>query len=70
MDGFDIFMAFMTYSLIAAVFAAILDEKDNALGRAFIWPMVLLIAMAKAVRSVYSETKAEMKDYVNSVKKK
>ena len=70
MDGFDIFMAFMTYSLIAAVFAAILDDKDNTLGRAFIWPMILLIAMVKATRSVYLETKTEMKNYVNTVKKK
>ena len=70
MDGFDIFMAFMTYSLIAAVFAAILDEKDNTLGRAFIWPIVLLIAMVKAIKSVYAETKAEMKDWTKTVKKK
>jgi hypothetical protein len=71
MDGFDIFMIFMTYSLIATIFALILDdEKDNLLGRAFIWPMILLIAMVKAIRSVYLETKAEMKDYVNTVKKK
>mgnify|MGYP003292450177 CR=1 FL=1 len=70
MGGFDIFMAFMTYSLIAAVFAAILDEKDNTLGRAFIWPIVLLIAMVKAIKSVYAETKAEMKDWTKTVKKK
>lgn len=70
MDGFDIFMAFMTYSLIAAVFAAILDEKDNTLGRAFIWPIILLIAMVKAIKSVYLETKAEMKDWTKTVKKK
>lgn len=70
MDGFDIFMAFMTYSLIAAVFAAILDDKDNTLGRAFIWPIILLIAMVKAIKSVYLETKAEMKDWTKTVKKK
>lgn len=70
MDGFDVFMIFMTYSLIAAVFAAILDDKDNTLGRAFIWPMILLIASIKAVRSVYLETKAEMKNWTKTVNKK
>ena len=70
MDGFDVFLGLMTYSMVAALFAAILDGKDNTLGRAFIWPMILLIAMVKAIRSVYLETKAEMKDYVNIVKKK
>lgn len=69
MDGFDIFMAFMTYSLIAAVFAAILDEKDNTLGRAFIWPIILLIAIVKAIRSVCLETKAELDNW-KTVKKK
>ena len=69
MDGFDIFMIFMTYSLIAAVFAAILDEKDNTLGRAFIWPMILLIASIKAIKSVCLETKAELDDW-KTVKKK
>ena len=69
MDGFDIFMAFMTYSLIAAVFAVILDDKDNTLGRAFIWPIILLIAIVKAIRSVYLETRAEIKNYSNTIKK-
>lgn len=70
MDGFDIFMAFMTYSVIAAVFAAILDdEKDNVLGRAFIWPIILLIAMVKAIRSVFLETKSELDNW-KTVKKK
>lgn len=69
MDDFDIFMAFMIYSLIAAVFAAILNEKDNTLGRAFIWPIILLIAMVKAIRSVYLETRAELDDW-KTVKKK
>lgn len=70
MDGFDRFMAFMTYSLIAAVFAAILDEKDNTLGRAFIWPIILLIAIVKAIRSVCLETKAELDNWTKIVKKK
>lgn len=57
-DGFDIFLAFMTYSLIATIFALILDdERDNVLGRSFIWPIILLIAMVKATRSVFLETK-------------
>jgi ATP-dependent RNA circularization protein (DNA/RNA ligase family) len=55
--------------MMTALFAALLDEKDNTLGRAFIWPMILLIASIKAVRSVYLETKAEMKDW-KTVKKK
>ena len=70
MDGFDIFMAFMTYSLIAAVFAVILDDKDNTLGRAFIWPIILLIAMVKAIRSVYLETMAELKNLTKNTNKK
>ena len=70
MDGFDVFMAFMTYSLIAAVFAAILDEKDNTLGRAFIWPIILLIAIVKAIRSVYLETKKELYNWKTVKKKK
>lgn len=68
-DGFDIFMAFMTYSLAAAVFAMAMDEKDNILGRAFIWPIILLIAMVKAIKSVYLEAKAELEDW-KTVKKK
>lgn len=69
-DGFTIFMFFMTYSLIAAIFALILDdEKDNVLGRAFIWPIILLIAILKAIRSVCLETKAELDDW-KTVKKK
>ena len=69
-DGFDIFMAFMTYSLIATIFALILDdEKDNVLGRSFIWPIILLIAMVKAIKSVYSETRAEIKNSTNTIKK-
>ena len=69
-DGFDIFMAFMTYSLIAAICVLAMDKKDNLLGRAFIWPIILLIAIVKAIRSVYLETKAEFKDCINTVKKK
>lgn len=69
-DGFDIFIAFMTYSLIATIFALILDdEKDNVLGRAFIWPIILLIAMVKAIRSVFLETRAEIKNSANTIKK-
>lgn len=68
-DGLNIFMAFMTYSLAAAVFAMAMDEKDNVLGRAFIWPIILLIAMVKAIKSVYLETKAELEDW-KTVKKK
>lgn len=68
-DGFDIFMAFMTYSLIAAVSAMAIDEKDNLLGRAFIWPLILLIAVVKAIRSVCLETKAELDNW-KTVKKK
>lgn len=68
-DGFTIFMFFMTYSLIATIFALILDdEKDNVLGRAFIWPIILLIAMVKAIKSVYLETRAEIKNSANTVK--
>ena len=70
MDGFEVFVFCAAYGMVAAVFAAILDEKDNTLGRAFIWPMILLIASIKAVRSVYLETKAEMKDWTKTVKKK
>lgn len=70
-DGFDIFIAFMTYSLIATIFALILDdEKDNVLGRAFIWPIILLIAMVKAIRSVFLETKEELDDWKTIKKKK
>lgn len=67
-DGLDIFMAFMTYSLIAAVVAIVINEKDNILGRAFIWPIILLVAMMKAIKSVYLETKAELEDW-KTVKK-
>lgn len=70
MDGFEVFVFCTTYGMIATVFAAILDEKDNTLGRAFIWPMILLIASIKAVRSVYLETKAEMKNWTQTVNKK
>jgi hypothetical protein len=69
MDGFEVFVFCTTYGMMTALFAALLDEKDNTLGRAFIWPMILLIASIKAVRSVYLETKAEMKDW-KTVKKK
>lgn len=68
-DGFDIFFAFMTYSLIAAISVLAIDAKDNLLGRAFIWPIILLIAIVKAVRSVCLETKAELDDW-KTVKKK
>lgn len=68
-DGFDIFMAFMTYSLIAAVSVLAMDTKDNLLGRAFIWPIILLIAIVKAIRSVCLETKAELDNW-KTVKKK
>ena len=68
-DGFDIFFAFMTYSLIAAVSAMAIDAKDNLLGRAFIWPIILLIAIVKAIRSVCLETRAELDDW-KTVKKK
>lgn len=68
-DGFDIFFAFMTYSLIGAIVAIIIDEEDNLLGRAFIWPIILLIAMVKAIKSVCLETKAELEDW-KTVKKK
>lgn len=70
MDGFEIFVFSMTYVIIAALFAAMLDEKDNTLGRAFIWPMILVIASIKAIRSVYLETKEEMKDWNKIVNKK
>ena len=70
MYGFDIFLFCMTYSLIAAVFAVILDDKDNTLGRAFIWPIILLIAIVKAIRSVYLETMAELKDLTKNTNKK
>ena len=33
---FDIFVLSLTYCLIAAIFAAIVEGKDNTLGRAFI----------------------------------
>lgn len=69
-DGFDIFMAFMTYSLIAAVSVLAMDTKDNLLGRAFIWPIILLIAIVKAIRSVCLETKAELEDWKAVEKKK
>ena len=73
-DGFDVFLALMTYSMIAAIFVLIIEEegkeKDNILGRAFIWPILLLIAMVKAVRSVYLETKAEMEDWTKTINKK
>ena len=68
-DGFTIFLAFLTYCLIAAVFAVAIDAKDNLIGRAFIWPIILLIAIVKAIRSVYLETKAELDDW-KTVKKK
>jgi hypothetical protein len=70
MNGFGIFMTCMTYSMIAALFAAILENKDNTLGRAFIWPIILLIAIVKAIKSVYLETKAEMTDWTKTVNKK
>ena len=70
MDGFEIFVFSMTYSIIAAIFAANLDEEDNTLGRAFIWPLILLIASIKAARSVYLETKAELKDFTKNANKK
>ena len=70
---FDIFVLSLTYCLIAAIFAAIfaaiLEGKDNTLGRAFIWPLIVLIASIKAIRSVYLETKAELDDW-KTVKKK
>lgn len=69
MDGFDVFMIFMTYSLIGAIVAIIIDEEDNLLGRAFIWPIILLIAMVKAIKSVCLETKAELDNW-KTVKKK
>lgn len=69
MDGFDIFFIFMPYSLIGAIVAIIIDEEDNLLGRAFIWPIILLIAIVKAIRSVCLETKAELDDW-KTVKKK
>ena len=68
-DGFTIFLAFLTYSLIGAIVAIIIDEEDNLLGRAFIWPIILLIAMIKAIKSVCLETKAELDDW-KTVKKK
>lgn len=68
-DEFTIFMFFMTYSLIATIFALILDEKDNVLGRSFIWPIILLIAIVKAIKSVCLETKAELDNW-KTVKKK
>lgn len=68
-DGFTIFLAFLTYSLIGAIVAIIIDEEDNLLGRAFIWPIILLIAMVKAIKSVCLETKAELEDW-KTVKKK
>ena len=67
---FDIFVLSLTYCVIAAIFAAILDEKDNTLGRAFIWPLIMLIASVKATRSVYLETKAEIADWTKTDKKK
>ena len=67
---FDIFVLSLTYYLIAAVFAAILEGKDNTLGRAFIWPLIVLIASIKAIRSVYLETKAEIADWTKTDKKK
>ena len=67
---FDIFVLSLTYCVIAAIFAAILDEKDNTLGRAFIWPLIVLIASIKATRSVYLETKAELDDWKTVKKKK
>lgn len=72
MDGFGIFITCMVYSLLAVIFVVILEEeeKDNTLGRAFIWPIILLIAMIKAVRAVYLETKEEMKDWNKTVNKK
>ena len=70
MDGFEIFVFCMTYGMIAAVFAAILDEKDNTLGRAFIWPLILVIASIKAIRSVYFETTEELKEWNKNPKKK
>ena len=70
MDGFGIFFAFITYSLIGAIVAIIIDEEDNLLGRAFIWPIILLIAIVKAVMSVYLETKAELDDWKTVKKKK
>ena len=66
---FDLFVLSLTYIVIAAIFAAILEEKDNTLGRAFIWPLIVLIASIKAIRSVYLETKAELDDW-KTVKKK
>lgn len=74
MDGFDVFLVLMTYSMIAAIFVLIIEEegkeKDNILGRAFIWPMILLIAMVKAIKSVYLETKTELKDWTKTINKK
>ena len=70
MDGFGIFLVCIVYSLIAAIFSEFLEEETNILGRAFIWPIIVLIAMVKAIRSVYLETKAEMKDYANTINKK
>jgi hypothetical protein len=70
MDGFEVFVFCTTYGMITTLFAVMLDEKENTLGRAFIWPMILLIASIKAVRSVYLETKEEIKDWNKPVNKK
>lgn len=69
MDGFEIFVFCMTYGMIATLFAVILDEEDNTLGRACIWPLILLIASIKAMRSVYFETTEELKNWSKNTKK-
>ena len=70
MNSLGIFLICIVYSLIASVFAASLEEKDNTLGRALIWPLILLLALVKAVGSMCLETKAEMKNCIKTVTKK
>jgi hypothetical protein len=62
MDGFEIVLTCLFYTLCALVFAALMDKDDNIIGYAFIWPLIALISILKALLNLFYEVSAELRD--------
>ena len=60
MDGFEIVITCLFYTLCALIFAALMDRNENIIGYAFIWPLVALISILKALLNLFYEVSEEL----------
>lgn len=62
MDGFEIVIMCLFYTLCALIFAAFMDRNENIIGYAFIWPLVALVSLVKALFNLFYEVSEELRN--------